>query len=243
MKKISMILLLCALVSMTACRNSQLAAPTVPRITTTATTQPEETEAPTQEQPEADFSSWDDVVELINRKGDTTTAYLLADGTYMDRVVRVFIYDGGERWMCGDEEWNRAPESAPEISGEPAVSTERAVERFISQRPDAVIFEDAAGEYAEKYVFWAKEELRDFCYQEVAVDVTEDGELYCNEKKNLYTRETLTPDDVLVISLQIEGTIPNRAIEYIDSNGVSHCYCISLSGFDDALVLIPVACG
>ncbi len=50
----------------------------------------------------------EDVVELIDAKGDTTTAYLLADGSYMDRIDRTFYYDGNETWNCTDgTQWNK----------------------------------------------------------------------------------------------------------------------------------------
>ena len=35
-----------------------------------------------------------DVVELVNLRGDTTTAYKLADDTYMDHIERRFTYNG-----------------------------------------------------------------------------------------------------------------------------------------------------
>ena len=35
-----------------------------------------------------------DVVELVNLRGDTTTAYKLADDTYMDHIERCFTYNG-----------------------------------------------------------------------------------------------------------------------------------------------------
>ena len=48
-----------------------------------------------------------DVAEIVNLKGDETTAYKLADGRYMDRVNAIFIFDGVDTWT--DEngaEWN-----------------------------------------------------------------------------------------------------------------------------------------
>ena len=53
--------------------------------------------------------NWPDVEELVNQRGDETTAYLLADGRYMDRINAVYIYDGKDTWT--DEsgaEWNKA---------------------------------------------------------------------------------------------------------------------------------------
>ena len=48
-----------------------------------------------------------DTVEIVNLRGDETTVYKLADGTYMDREERRFTYDGMDTWT--DEnggEWN-----------------------------------------------------------------------------------------------------------------------------------------
>ena len=43
-----------------------------------------------------------DVVELVNLRGDTTTVYKLADGTYMDRIERRFTYNGTDTWIDED---------------------------------------------------------------------------------------------------------------------------------------------
>ena len=58
---------------------------------------------------ENDTYPGEDVVELVNLKGDTTTVYKLVDGRYMDRIERIFIIDGVDTWT--DEngvEWNEA---------------------------------------------------------------------------------------------------------------------------------------
>ena len=50
-----------------------------------------------------------DVVELVNLRGDMTTVYKLADGTYMDRIERRFTYNGTDTWTDEDGvEWNEA---------------------------------------------------------------------------------------------------------------------------------------
>lgn len=69
-------------------------APTAPAATTTAA---ETTEAVTE--PET--------TEVVNLRGDTTTLYKLADGTYMDRETNRYTYNGTDAWF--DEngvEWN-----------------------------------------------------------------------------------------------------------------------------------------
>ena len=48
-----------------------------------------------------------DVVEIVNLRGDKTTVYKLADGTYMDRIERHFTYNGTDTWTDEDGvEWN-----------------------------------------------------------------------------------------------------------------------------------------
>lgn len=48
-----------------------------------------------------------DVVEIVNLRGDKTTVYKLADGTYMDRIERRFTYNGTDTWTDEDgAEWN-----------------------------------------------------------------------------------------------------------------------------------------
>ena len=50
----------------------------------------------------------EDVVEIVNLKGETTTVYKLADGRYMDRIERIFIFDGVDTWTdTNGAEWNQ----------------------------------------------------------------------------------------------------------------------------------------
>ena len=51
----------------------------------------------------------EDVVEIVKLKGETTTVYKLADGRYMDRIERIFIFDGVDTWTdINGAEWNQA---------------------------------------------------------------------------------------------------------------------------------------
>ena len=50
----------------------------------------------------------EDVVEIINLRGETTTVYKLVDGRYMDCTNTVYIYDGKDTWTdTNGEEWNQ----------------------------------------------------------------------------------------------------------------------------------------
>jgi len=51
----------------------------------------------------------EDVVEIVNLTGETMTVYKLADGRYMDRIERIFIFDGVDTWTdINGAEWNQA---------------------------------------------------------------------------------------------------------------------------------------
>lgn len=57
-----------------------------------------------------------DVVEIVNLRGDETTIYKLADGTYMDRIERHFIYNGTDTWTDEDGvEWNEVVEQQKDV--------------------------------------------------------------------------------------------------------------------------------
>ena len=64
------------------------------------------------EDPESSLENEDypgeDVVEITNLQGETTTVYKLVDGRYMDRTNTVYIYDGKDTWTdTNGVEWNR----------------------------------------------------------------------------------------------------------------------------------------
>ena len=58
--------------------------------------------------PENEDYPGEDVVEIINLQGETTTVYKLVDGRYMDRTNTVYIYDGKDTWTdTNGVEWNQ----------------------------------------------------------------------------------------------------------------------------------------
>ena len=65
-----------------------------------------------EENPESSLENEDypgeDVVEITNLQGETTTVYKLVDGRYMDRTNTVYIYDGKDTWTdTNGVEWNQ----------------------------------------------------------------------------------------------------------------------------------------
>lgn len=69
---------------------------------------PENEEKNTEISSENNHYPGEDVVEIINLQGETTTVYKLVDGRYMDRTNTVYIYDGKDTWTdTNGVEWNQ----------------------------------------------------------------------------------------------------------------------------------------
>ncbi len=76
-------------------------------ITVTEAKESENTETEKSEQNVNTEKPGPDVVNLVNLRGDETTAYKLADGTYMDRIDRKYTFNGTNVWFDEDGvEWN-----------------------------------------------------------------------------------------------------------------------------------------
>ena len=210
-----------------------------PRISTEASVA-QQSQAPSKE-PEAtlpDFQFWDDVVELVNMAGDSTTVYKLADGRYLDRMDRFFTYDGVENWTCDDGSiWNRKPDGAAATTN---VYAEFAIERFLAQRPDHLFFIDASGsEYASKIVLSFDTAVTNFRFLRLEGEINDSGEFICSGMEALYMKDEITENDLMVVQTVLEGLVPNRGISFVDAGGNTQYYYLAVSGEDNVPLLIP----
>lgn len=180
---------------------------------------------------------WDDVVELVNMAGDTTTVYKLEDGRYLDRMNRYFTYDGGENWTCDDGSvWNRKPDAQAASTN---VYAEFAVERFLAQRPDHLFFSDGSGNgYASKVVLTFDTPVTNFGFLRLEGDMDQAGEFVCTGMEELYSRAEITENDLMVVETVLEGLIPNRGIRFVDAGGNTRYYYLAVSGEDNVPLLI-----
>lgn len=121
---------------------------------------------------------------------------------------------------------------------EPALAAEFGVERFVAQMSGDRIVTDAEDEYASKVVFTAKRDIRDFRYFEISAEFSDNGEMRVSGGEILHARDEMNGGDVLVISMDLEGCVPSRAISYVDDCGGTHCFCVAVSGEDNVPVLI-----
>lgn len=180
---------------------------------------------------------WDDVVELVNPQGDSTTAYKLDNGRYLDRSDRFFTYDGAETWTCDDGSlWNRKADSAGVAT---TVSAEFAIERFLAQRPDHLFFSDGEGDNAaSKIVLTFDTTVTNFQFLKLEGTIGQSGEFRCSNMESLYSRDVITENDLMVVETVLEGLVPNRGISFVDAGGNTRYYYLALSGEDNVPLLI-----
>ena len=180
---------------------------------------------------------WDDVVELVNLAGDTTTVYKLNDGRYLDRMDRFFTYDGAETWTCDDgSTWNRKPDSTADMTN---VYAEFAIERLLAQRPDALFFSDAEGnEYASKVVLSFDSKITNFHFLQLTGDFDQLGEFICGDMQVLYSQDEITENDLMVVQTVLEGLIPTRGISFVDAGGNTRYYYLTISEEDNVPLLV-----
>ena len=180
---------------------------------------------------------WDDVVELVNLAGDTTTVYKLDDGRYLDRMDRFFTYDGSETWTCDDGSiWNRKSDATAVTTN---VYAEFAIERLLAQRPDHLFFSDAAGnEYASKVVLSFDTPVTNFRFLQLEGEINQAGEFICTNMQQLYSRDEITENDLMVVQTVLEGLIPTRGISFVDAGGNTRYYYLAISGEDNVPLLV-----
>ena len=96
----------------------------------------------------------EDVVEIVNLRGDQTTVYKLADGTYLDRIERRFTYNGTDTWTDEDGvEWNEVVKSKDETekgSSEDNYPGEDVVEIVNLRGDKTTVYKLADGTYLDR---------------------------------------------------------------------------------------------
>ena len=103
MKKISILLLTAILcLCLNACSKAPEQKQNSQEIQTESADTEKGNEATLQENRDDTSYPGADVVEIVNLRGDKTTVYKLADGTYMDRIERHFTYNGTDTWTDED---------------------------------------------------------------------------------------------------------------------------------------------
>jgi len=125
-------------------------------------------------------------------------------------------------------------------------------ERYTHQAPSAQItvlwaeelegdYDEAlqdGGEYGVRVAFVTDRTVSQF--QILALNFTgmDEHDRAVFEKETVYTRDLLTPERPLVVTLSFYGEIPNNGIRFTDQDGTERFLTLNQSGFDGSLELL-----
>lgn len=115
----------------------------------------------------------------------------------------------------------------------PLVSVEAVEESSLKQIENYDFCSDAENpEYAVKVLFQVNEPVTDFSYSSFLVNLTDEGEILMEDKKELFYAEEYAPEQCFVAELEFMEFMPTHCVEFIDMEDIYHCYLLSESGED-----------
>lgn len=147
-----------------------------------------------------------------------------------------------EKKSEGTSENSVTAEQATADTPSPAKATvtlDYASDELLAQKDEYDKYDDTDSEYRVNAVFTTNIAVNGFKYVSLKYDDSSsaNGDITFQVEKALYTQNKLTPEKALVITMLLDGAIPNRGISYIDGNGTARYFTISMSGQDDSLML------
>lgn len=184
---------------------------------------------PTVTQPSA--QTFQDVVELVNPEGNTTTVYKLDDGRYLNHEDHYFTFDGVDTWTCDDGSvWNQKQDN-------PVTNVSAAFAGLPSQRPDHFFYSDRS-KNACQIALTFDTDVTQFRFLRLNGTFDSTGAFHGAESQELYSLEKITPSDLVVVETNLDGLIPTRGISFVDPEGITRYYYLALSGEDNAPLLV-----
>ena len=108
---------------------------------------------------------------------------------------------------------------------------------LLSQYPahEAAVIDDTAS--ATQALLLSDYPVRDLKVLSLELaDVSQDGKITFSERE-MFSMPVLFPSRPLLLTVTFEGTIPTRGISYVDADGVTRRFSLSLSGFDGSIMM------
>ncbi|HZW50215.1 MAG TPA: M56 family metallopeptidase, partial [Bacillota bacterium] len=120
------------------------------------------------------------------------------------------------------------------------VFADYATEELLSQYDSYNEFDLRQDDDAQRIIVTTNTVVENFRFMDIRFSDTEGNELYFIETKELYALESFTPDIPLVVWVSFPGSIPQRAISFVDQTGATQVFAIGTSGLDNSVVLIEI---
>lgn len=127
--------------------------------------------------------------------------------------------------------------SQPEYEGTGCVCIAKAEDGLPAGCKTSVEFSDGAPAYPERVLFYTTEPVQDFRFLELVDWVEENDELVLGIGRDLYTLAEFSPEQALVVTMEFEGVLPSRGIEYRTADGRELLYAVEMSGKGGSLLL------
>lgn len=123
-------------------------------------------------------------------------------------------------------------------SDEATVSVAYADEELLASYDDYDEYIDYASEYQVKLVFTANTAVSDFKFLKLSFIDVDESEYMSFDVEELQAANELSPQRPLVIGMTFIGTVPDRGISYVGTDGTTKYYAVSMSGDDGSPMLI-----
>ncbi len=102
---------------------------------------------------------------------------------------------------------------------------------------DRIELDTSAETTTPEVLFYTKETVTDFTVLDLFLQQIDGNGQPVFLVETRYTQAQLTPERPLGVTLIFTGDIPNRGISFVDPDGVTHYYALSISGKDGSLEL------
>lgn len=175
----------------------------------------------------------------VDRETDGYGMYL-SDGTRLNGDAQISFPEGSDDLLVYRSQFFEVSLYLTHYDGYPA--TQRTVwitppGELLSQYPayEQAVIDDT--EYAAEVLLQADYPVKDLKVLSLEIqDVSQDGKITFRERE-AFTLPVLFPSRPLLLKVAFEGSIPTRGISYVDADGVTRRFTLSLSGEDGSCLL------
>ena len=80
--------------------------------------------------------------------------------------------------------------------------------------------------------------VTNFRFLQLEGNINQAGEFVCTNLQQLYSRDEMAENDLMVVETVLEGLIPTRGISFVDAGGNTRYYYLTISGEDNVPLLV-----
>ena len=153
------------------------------------------------------------------------SAHLVTDDAYPGTLT--FAYGAGAQLLTRDK-----PDTEPVPVNLQAIWFADA-----DWLTDYDTFTAETSDVSVQVVFTVDRAVRDFKVLALAVEHVDENGMPSYSRVERYTQPELTPGTPLVVEMVFYGTFPNNGVSYLDEDGQTRTFVVSISGMDGSLLL------